>query len=152
MIMKTKHIYHQLFILVMLLFVTTLVTAHELTSDSASADVNDAKISKVFDQVIPNIPGKSLKAVVVEYGPNGETPAHTHAKSAFIFAYVLEGAIESQVNNRPVKTYTSGQSFSENPGDFHAISKNASGDTNAKLLAVFVVDSAETQLTTIHQD
>jgi hypothetical protein len=48
------------------------------------------------------------------------------AKSAFIYATVLEGAIRSQVNDGPVTTYKAGQNFSELPGDRHAVSANAS--------------------------
>ena len=44
-------------------------------------------------------------------------------------------------------TYKAGQSFSELPGDRHGISANASETQPAKLLAVFVVDTNETQLT-----
>ena len=44
-------------------------------------------------------------------------------------------------------TYTAGQSFSELPGDRHSVSANASQTSPAKLLAVFVVDTGETQLT-----
>jgi hypothetical protein len=36
------------------------------------------------------------------------SPGHTHAKSAFIYATVLEGAIRSQVNDGPVTTYEVG--------------------------------------------
>jgi quercetin dioxygenase-like cupin family protein len=46
-----------------------------------------------------------------------------------------------------VRTYTAGQSFSELPGDRHNVSANASQTKPAKLLAVFVVDTNETQLT-----
>jgi quercetin dioxygenase-like cupin family protein len=60
---------------------------------------------------------------------------------------VLEGAIPSQVNDGPVTTYTTGQSFSKLPGDRHAVSANASATKPAKLLAVFVVDTNETELT-----
>jgi hypothetical protein len=35
--------------------------------------------------------------VVVEYGPGGYSHGHTHAKSAFIYATVIEGAIRSRV-------------------------------------------------------
>jgi quercetin dioxygenase-like cupin family protein len=49
-----------------------------------------------------------------------------HPKSAFIYTTVLEGAIRSQVNDGPVTTYKAGQSFSELPGDRHAVSANAS--------------------------
>ena len=48
-----------------------------------------------FARAIPNIPGKSLVAVVVDYAPGGASPAHTHAKSAFIYGFVVSGAIES---------------------------------------------------------
>ena len=46
-----------------------------------------------------------------------------------------------------MKTYTAGESFSELPGDRHGVSANASQTNPAKLLAVFVVDINETQLT-----
>ena len=60
---------------------------------------------------------------------------------------MLEGAIRSQVNEGPVTTCTTGQSFSELPGDRHDVSANASKTKPAKLLAVFVVDTNETELT-----
>ena len=44
-------------------------------------------------------------------------------------------------------TYEVGQSFSELPGDRHAVSANASETKPAKLLAVFVEDTNETELT-----
>ncbi|TKB46831.1 MAG: cupin domain-containing protein, partial [Mesorhizobium sp.] len=81
-------------------------------------DADSVKL--VYDHVLPNVPGKSIKAVLVEYGPGGTSPAHTHPKSAFIYATVLEGAIRSQVNDGPAKTYRAGESFSEFPGDHHA--------------------------------
>jgi quercetin dioxygenase-like cupin family protein len=43
--------------------------------------------------------------------------------------------------------YEAGQSFSEMPGDRHSVSANASETKPAKLLAVFVVDTNETELT-----
>ena len=107
----------------------------------------NAKVSLVYQHDLPNVPGKSIKAVLVEYGPGGYSPGHTHAKSAFICASALEGAIRGQVNNGPVTTYEAGQSFSELPGDRHGVSANASKSKPAKLLAVFVVDTNESDLT-----
>src|SRR5262249_33469030 len=60
------------------------------------------------------------------------SPGHTHPKSAFIYATVLEGAIRSQVNDGSVMTYQTGQSFSELPGDRHTVSTNASNTKPAK--------------------
>ena len=98
------------------------------------------KATLVYQHELPNVPGKSIKGVLVEYGPGGYSPGHTHPKSAFIYATVLEGTIRSQVNDGPVTTYKAGQSFSEPPGDRHVVSANASETKPAKLLAVFVVD------------
>ena len=56
-------------------------------------------------------------------------------------------AIRSHINDRPVTTHEAGQSFSELPGDRHGVSANASETQPAKLLAVFVVETNETELT-----
>jgi quercetin dioxygenase-like cupin family protein len=108
----------------------------------------DAKVTMVYDHALPNVPGKSMKGVLVEYGPGGSSPAHIHPSSAFIYATVLEGEIKSQVNDGPVKIYRAGENFSENPGDRHGVSANASTTKRARLLAVFVVDTNEKNLTT----
>jgi quercetin dioxygenase-like cupin family protein len=107
----------------------------------------DAEVTLVHQHELPNVPGKSIKGVLVEYGPGAYSPGHTHPKSAFIYATVLEGAIRSQVNDGPVTTYKAGQSFYKLPGSRHAVSANASETEPAKLLAVFVVDTNETELT-----
>lgn len=125
-------------------------TALALASVAAATahDTNSGEnVKVVYDQPLPNVPGKSLKGVLVEYAPGGTSPAHTHPNSAFIYATVLEGAITSQVNNGPVTVYHAGENFSEYPGDHHAVSENASKTERARLLAVFVVDTNETNLT-----
>lgn len=122
----------------------SLLAAHAAETPSAAPL---AKITIVFDQALPNVPGKSMKGVLVEYGPGGSSPAHIHAPSAFIYATVLEGAIRSHVNDGPAKVFRAGENFSERPGDRHAVSANASDTEPAKLLAVFVVDTADKDLT-----
>lgn len=118
------------------------------TAMPAAAHGPGEKVTPHFERAIPNIPGKSLVALVVDYAPGGASPAHTHAKSAFIFAYVLSGAIESKVDDGPSRVYRAGESWHEVPGATHAISRNASKTRPAKLLAVFVVDSDDKQLVT----
>ena len=133
--------------LICALIVCALIVA-TLGADSGIAADKNAKVTLVYEHALPNVPGKSIKGVLVEYGPGGTSSAHTHPKSAFIYATVLEGAIRSSVNNGPVVTYRAGQSFSEMPGDRHSVSENASKTEPAKLLAVFVVDTDEKELTT----
>ena len=86
-------------------------------------------------------------ANVVTYPPGGKSLSHRHAGSAFIYAYVLSGAIRSQVNDEPVRVYRVGESFYEVPGSHHRVSENASDREPASLLAVFVVDSKDNPLT-----
>jgi quercetin dioxygenase-like cupin family protein len=114
----------------------------------AWADGPARKVTVVFDRALPNVPGKSMKGVLVEYGPGASSPAHTHPASAFIYATVLEGAVRIQVNGGPVTVYRAGENFVEMPGDHHDISANASDTEPAKMLAVFVVDTSATKLVT----
>ena len=124
-----------------------LAATHAYAQDSTKlAGSKAATVTVVYQHELPNVPGKSIKGVLVEYGPGGYSPGHMHPKSAFIYATVLEGAIRSQVNDGPVTTYKAGQSWSEVPGDRHSVSANASETKPAKLLAVFVLDTNETEL------
>jgi quercetin dioxygenase-like cupin family protein len=91
---------------------------------------------KNFEAAIPNIPGKSLIALEVDYAPGAASPSHTHAKSAFIYAYAISGTIESKVNDDKTRIYRAGESWSEPPGAIHSISRNASKTQPAKLLVV----------------
>jgi quercetin dioxygenase-like cupin family protein len=109
---------------------------------------NEEGAKPVFEHAIPNIEGKRMIAVVVTYPPGAKSPAHHHAKSAFIYAYVLSGVIRSQVGDEPAKVYRVGEGFYEAPGARHRISENASDTNPASLLAVFVVDSNDNPLTT----
>jgi quercetin dioxygenase-like cupin family protein len=57
-----------------------------------------------------------------------------------------KGRFAARFNDGPVTTYRAGKSFSEFPGDRHGVSENASATEPAKLLAVFVVDTDQTEL------
>ena len=119
---------------------------------TAVARAHEPEESKtVFEHALPNIAGKSLIALVVSYPPGGKTPAHRHAGSAFVYAHVLSGTIRSQVDDEPAKVYGVGEGFYEMPGSHHRVSENASDREPARLLAVFVVDSSDTALTTPDQ-
>jgi quercetin dioxygenase-like cupin family protein len=111
----------------------------------------NAKVTLVYQHPLPGITGKSIKGVLVEYGPGGYSPSHTHAKSAIIYATVIEGEVRSKVNDGPEKTYRTGENWTELPGDHHGVSANASETKPAKILAVFVVDDQDAVLTIPHK-
>jgi quercetin dioxygenase-like cupin family protein len=122
------------------------VTAISLGISPALAQ-NAEQVKAVFEHIIPNAEGKSMVAVVVNYPPGAKSAAHHHAKSAFIYAYVLSGSVRSQVDDEPAKVYRAGEGFYEVPGSHHRISENASDKDPASLLAIFVVDSKDKPLT-----
>ncbi len=115
-------------------------------SDTTAPPANQPKFA--FNNPIPNIPGKSLLAVVVDYPPGAHNAPHHHAASAFITAYVLEGAVRSQVDDGPVRVYHAGEYFTENPGAHHRLSENASQTEPAKMLAIFVLNTGDMPLST----
>ena len=127
-------------LLAMLMFalIATVVFARERVV-SAVRGIGAAQDHSIFSAHLPNVPGKALTAVVVEYGPGGSTPAHRHAGS--VFAYVLSGQIRSENSaTGPVRVYRTGETFFEPPGSTHLVSANASDTEPASLLAVFVAD------------
>jgi quercetin dioxygenase-like cupin family protein len=126
--------------LALLLTTTALVASPGLAQKAE-------QVKPVFEHALPNAQGKRMVAVVVSYAPGAKSPAHHHAPSAFIYAYVLSGAIRSQVDDGPAKVYQAGESFFEMPGSHHRISENASDREPASLLAVFVVDANDKHLT-----
>lgn len=128
-------------------FVKAYLAAFAICSAvNVSAHEVGEKVTPNFNQKISNIVGKSLIAVEVDYAPGAASLPHKHAESAFIYAYVVSGEIESQVNDGPRKVYKAGESFYETPGSTHAVSRNASKTKPAKLLAIFVVDSSDKDL------
>src|SRR5438445_9380689 len=104
-----------------------------------AAHAEGDQVKPVRAEKLPNVPGKSLTAVVVNYAPGGKSTSHHHAGS--VFAYVLSGEIRSENSaTGPAKVYKAGESFFEPPGSSHLVSENASATEPASLLAVFVAD------------
>lgn len=132
----------------MKIWTTCLALAISITGAVAAHAGSAETVTKNFEAAIPNIPGKSLIAFEVNYAPGAASPSHIHAKSAFIYAYVISGAIESKVNDGETHIYRAGESWSEPPGATHSISRNPSTTEPAKLLAVFVVNTDDNHLTT----
>ncbi|PQO98603.1 cupin domain-containing protein [Massilia phosphatilytica] len=103
-------------------------------------------VKPLFHRALPNVPGKALVAVEVSFAPGAEAPPHTHPKSSFIYAQVLSGEIVSAVDDAPPRVYRTGESWYEDPGARHRVTRNPSKDKPAKLLAVFVLDEGEQKL------
>lgn len=112
----------------------------------AADETTGAQVKPVLAEKLPNVPGKSLTAVLVNYVPGAKSGRHHHAGSVFV--YVLSGAVRSENSaTGPARVYKAGESFFEPSGSEHVVSENASATEPASLLAVFVADDGA-QLTT----
>lgn len=87
---------------------------------------------------LPNVPGKSITTVVVDFPPGAFSPRHRHPGS--VTAFMLKGRVRSQLDGGPVETFDAGQSWFEPPGTIHDFAENASTTEPASLLAIFVAD------------
>lgn len=94
----------------------------------------------VFTQPLPNVKGKTFTSVIVYFPPDARAAPHRHG-SAFVYAYVLEGTVRSQLAGEPVRTYHQGQNWVEQPGAHHLLTENTSPTKPAKLLVIFISDT-----------
>jgi quercetin dioxygenase-like cupin family protein len=114
-----------------------IIAAGQLLAAGASPEPVSAK--QVFQERLPNVPGKTLTGVLVTYAPGGKSSAHAHAGS--VYAFVISGQIRSENSvTGPVRVYSAGEGFFEPPGSVHLVSENASDTEPASLLAIFVAD------------
>ena len=110
-----------------------------------TANAPTTSAQRVFGERLPNVPGKSLTAVVVDFPPGVVSKPHHHAGSVFV--YVLSGAVRSQLEGGEAKVYRAGETFFEPPGAHHVSSGSASASEPARILAVFVADDGATLTT-----
>ena len=99
-------------------------------------------------EALANVPGHKLTAIRVEIPPDSVSPSHRH--DAFVFVYVLEGTVQSQLNNGEIIEYKSGQSWVEPLGALHSHASNPSKTETATVLAVYVAKE-DAKLTTIEK-
>ncbi|HYM04283.1 MAG TPA: cupin domain-containing protein [Stellaceae bacterium] len=122
------------------------IAAVALTATLTVAAGPPSRAKPIFSRPLPNVPGKTLTAVTLDYDPGAASKPHHHA--GVVFAYVLSGAVRSQVDADGPRVYTAGESFFEGVGAHHLVSENASATEPARLLAIIIADDGAT-LTTL---
>lgn len=118
----------------------TALTGAGLIMGQAPALAEDA-VSVLMKQSLTDMAGKVATVLTVDYAPGAASGPHVHPGS--VFAYVLEGAVVSQLDGGEPITYTKGQSWYESPKTPHIVSKNASKTEPAKLLVLLVSQEGE---------
>jgi quercetin dioxygenase-like cupin family protein len=109
-----------------------------LIAGAASAE----EVKPLFQQALPNVEGKTFTAVEVDFAPGSKADPHRHGQ-AFVYAYVLEGSVRSQLGGESARDYHEGQGWFEPPGAVHLLAENLSPSKPARLLVVFVSNTGD---------
>jgi quercetin dioxygenase-like cupin family protein len=90
----------------------------------------------------PSRDGLDVQAIRVDYEPGGFTRG-THRHPAGAYVYVIDGSVIFGLDDREPVVLKAGESFYEPPGALHSVSRNASEDLPASLIAFFVLGEGE---------
>jgi quercetin dioxygenase-like cupin family protein len=97
---------------------------------------SDAVVERLISEQLPDVAGRELDMITVQYPPGGASAPHRH--DAYALVYVLEGAVQMGIRGRNPVILRAGQTFLERPEDVHQVSRNASATQPAKFLVVFL--------------
>jgi quercetin dioxygenase-like cupin family protein len=103
-----------------------------LVAGTVLAQESGVTVTPLMSKALPDIPGKELTAIIVDYAPGGQDPVHRHDAHALV--YVLEGSLVMQVKGGKEVTLKPGQTFYEGPADVHLVGRNASRTKPAKFV------------------
>jgi quercetin dioxygenase-like cupin family protein len=116
-------------------------TTAAVASPAAMASTRPTEtLVPLLRQALPNVKGKTFTSAIVDFPPDARAKPHRHGQ-AFVYAYVLQGTVRSQLAGKPVTTYHQGENWVEQPGAHHVLTENTSRTERAKLLVVFVSDT-----------
>lgn len=127
----------------------TLAALVELAAASARAQTPLKTSSRpVFKHDLPSITLDNWEITVshVDYPPGYVGQSHQHR--GILFAYVVEGAVVSQILGEGVsseeRTYRAGEMFYEPMGSTHQVAKNTSDTSPARLLVFNLAERVRT--------
>jgi quercetin dioxygenase-like cupin family protein len=117
-------------------------TAQSTPAAATSTAASPPQVNVLLQQAIPNAEGKTFTSQIVDFPPGAAAPPHRHGQ-AFVYAYVLQGDVRSQVDDQPATTYHQGENWYEQPGAHHVVAANPSTTERAKLLVVYVSNTGD---------
>jgi quercetin dioxygenase-like cupin family protein len=106
-------------------------------------------VPPLIEEPLPAMPDSVASMLVLTVPPHNPSstrafPAHQH--SGPVFAYILEGNIENQVEPEAPKTYAAGDVFYEPTMHVHRVLRNLSETQRARILIFQLAPTANHQL------
>jgi quercetin dioxygenase-like cupin family protein len=124
----------------LMLVLLFLIPGTLMAQAPAASQPPQASVTSLTSKDLPELPGKEVLMITVDYPPGSMDPIHRHNAHAFV--YVLEGSIIMQVKGGNEVTLTPGQTFYEGPADVHVVGRNASTTKPAKFVVFFIKDKS----------
>jgi quercetin dioxygenase-like cupin family protein len=103
------------------------------------AAVQAAQQRVLFETTMADVLGRVVAIREFERAPGTGGEPHRHPGS-HTFGYVLQGTYEVQVDDGPLQRLGPGQTFYEQPGALHAVSRNGSSTDIVRYLVFTVSD------------
>jgi len=128
-------------------FASALFTAAISSASYAdSIETSSASVDRqmLYQAPLPNFPNQMVTALTIEIAPGAVVGPHRHG--GFVYVYLLEGRIRTQMENEVAVEYVAGQSWIENQDALHSHTSNPSRTEPAKFLAV-VYSAVSAQIT-----
>jgi len=94
-------------------------------------------IEPVISAELRDADGKYATVVTVTMEPGASFVPHRHPGTVLV--YVLEGEVESALDDEAAKVFKAGEAWTEYAGAIHRVTRNPATD-NAKILAVLLHD------------
>lgn len=98
--------------------------------------MHSAGVRTLMQEPLAEMPDPQVTVITLTVAPGTTSPPHEHTGP--VFAYLLEGEIENQVDPDPPQRYKAGEFFYEPPMHVHRSLKNLS-DTKTATLLIFEV-------------
>lgn len=106
--------------------------------DSAAAGRPATRVQQLSCEPLPEMPGKRVSTVLVEFPPGAYSGPHRHPGS--VSAVVIAGRVRSKMQGTPAQDYGVGQTWFEPARRLHELAENPDPVHPATLIAHFVTD------------
>ncbi len=95
-------------------------------------NTSSVAVETLMQEPLAELPNPEVTVITLTVAPGATSSAHRHTGP--VFAYLLEGEIENQVDPNPPRRYKAGEFFYEPPMHVHRSLRNLSRTEAAKLL------------------
>jgi len=107
-----------------------------------------SRVTTLTCHALPDVPGKTETVQLVEYPPLAFTARHVHGGS--VTAYVVRGAVRSQLDGGSPQLFATGATWCEPYGTVHDFAENPSSTSDAAIVAVTIADHCAQLTTFLH--